>query len=204
MSTLLLIRHGENDFLKNGILIGNTPGVHLNHDGRNQAIALSNCLLGTPIHAILSSPLDRAIETATPLANALELEIHIRPALTDTNIGEWTGKKIKDLRKLPLWEQVQTKPSQFRFPGGESFVELQERLTSEVDAIAAAYGSHKTVAIFFHADPIELVLAHYLGLPLDHFQRFTVDTGSVTVLKVNKSKTQLVALNLKPPFHLSS
>lgn len=202
MSTLLLIRHGENDYLKKGILVGNSPGIHLNEHGREQAAALCESLKGLPIKVIYSSPLERAIETAAPLANALGLEIAVRPALADTNVGEWAGRKVKELKRLPAWRQVQEKPSGFMFPGGESFVELQRRLVGAIDVIAAAHKKNDLVTIFFHADPIKLVLAHFLGLPLDKFQRLSVDTGSVSVLGVEKSGAQLAALNLKPPFEL--
>ncbi|MBI4731553.1 MAG: histidine phosphatase family protein [Chloroflexi bacterium] len=202
MTTLLLIRHGKNDYLKKGILIGNTPGVHLNQHGHEQAAALCASLKDIPIKAIYSSPLERAIETASPLASVLSLEIAVRPALADTDVGEWAGRKVKELKKLPAWKQVQEKPSGFIFPGGESFVELQRRLVGAIDVIAAAHKKNDLVAIFFHADPIKLVLAHFLGLPLDNFQRLSVDTGSVSVLGIGKSGARLAALNLKPPFDL--
>jgi broad specificity phosphatase PhoE len=200
MTTLLLIRHGENDYLKKGILIGNMPGVHLNERGHEQAAAIRESLKGQPVKAFYSSPLERAIETATPLAKTLGLEILIRPALTDTNVGDWARKKLKDLRKLPAWKQVQANPSEFHFPGGDSFPGLQARLTGEIAAIAATHAKNDLVAVFFHADPIKLVVAHYLGLPLDHFQKLCVDTGSVSILMIHKSDARLVALNLNPPF----
>ncbi len=203
MPILFLIRHGENDYLKKGIQIGNTPGIHLNERGREQAAALCESLKSLPIKTIYSSPLERAVETASPLANVLSLEIVVRPALADTDVGEWAGRKVKDLKRLPAWKQVQEKPSGFMFPGGESFVELQRRLVGAIDVIAAAHKKNDLVAIFFHADPIKLVLAHFLGLPLDNFQRLNVDTGSVSVLGIAKSGARLAALNLKPPFQLN-
>jgi probable phosphomutase (TIGR03848 family) len=203
MPTLLLIRHGENEYLKKGILIGNMPGVHLNNRGREQAAALGESLKGLPIKAIYSSPLERAIETATPPANHLGLEILVRPALMDTNVGEWAGRKLKDLRRLTAWKQVQERPSGFRFPGGDSFVELQERLVGTIDSIAATHKKNDLLAVFFHADPIKLVLAHHLGMPLDNFQKMSVDTGSVTILEIDGPEARLVALNLKPLFVLN-
>jgi probable phosphomutase (TIGR03848 family) len=202
MPTLLLIRHGENDYLKKGLLIGNMPGVHLNTRGHEQAAALGEALKSLPIKAIYSSPLERAIETATPLANALGQEIIVRPALTDPNVGTWVGQKIEDLNKLPAWKQVQEKPSEFRFPGGDFFPEMQVRLVDEIAAIAASHGKTDLVAVFFHADPIKLVVAHHLGMALDDFQKLAVDTGSVTILELNENAARLAALNLKPPFEL--
>jgi len=203
MPTLLLIRHGENDFLRKGRLPGRLPDIHLNKHGREQAAALAESLKAAPIRAIYSSPLERAVETAEPLAQALGLAIQVRPGLLDTDVGEWEGLHLKKLRKLPLWKQVQELPSQVRFPGGESFLELQERLVREIDAIRRAHKQKDLLVVVFHADPIKLVLAHFLGLPLDNFQKLGVAAGSVSILVAGKSGGMLAALNLKPPFVLN-
>ena len=202
MPTLLLIRHGENEFVKQGRLPGRLPGVHLNEHGQEQAAALAESLKKLPIRAIFASPLERAVETAEPLARALGLAIQLRPGLLDTDVGEWQGLPLRKLRKLPLWKQVQEQPSEVRFPGGESFLELQERLVREIDSIRAAHKQKDMLAVVFHCDPIKLVLAHYIGLPLDSFQKLSVAPGSVSVLWVGKSAGLLAALNLKPPFEL--
>jgi probable phosphomutase (TIGR03848 family) len=202
MPILLLIRHGENDFVKQSRLPGRMPGIHLNEHGREQAAALADSLKKMPLRAIYASPLERAVETAEPLAHALGLPIQPRPGLLDTDVGEWQGVQLKKLRKLPLWKQVQEQPSAVRFPDGESFLELQERLVCAIDLIRAAHKSKELVAVVFHSDPIKLVLAHYIGLPLDGFQKLEVATGSVSVLMLGKSAGHLVALNLQPPFVL--
>lgn len=203
MPTLLLIRHGENDYLKKGRLPGRLPDIHLNEHGQEQAVELAESLKAAPIRAIYSSPLERAVETAEPLAQALGLAIQVRPGLLDTDVGEWEGLHLKKLRKLPLWKQVQELPSQVRFPGGESFLELQERLVREIDAIRRAHKQKDLLVVVFHADPIKLVLAHFLGLPLDNFQKLGVAAGSVSILVAGKSGGMLAALNLKPPFVLN-
>ena len=115
-------------------------------------------------------------------------------------MGEWEGLLFKNLRTLPLWKQVQRQPAEVRFPGGESFLELQERLVNEIEAICAAHKRNDMIAVVFHCDPIKLVLAHYVGLPLNNFQKLMVSPGSVSVLMLGRSATYLVALNLKPPF----
>ena len=200
MPTILLIRHGENNFIKQGRMAGRLPGIHLNARGQEQAAALAETLQGFPIRAIYSSPLERAVETAGPLAQALGLPIQLRPGLLETDVGEWQGLHLKELRKLPLWKQVQGQPSRVRFPGGESFPETQERLVREIDFIRRAHKQKDLLAVVFHADPIKLVLAHFLGLPMDNFQRFSVAPGSVSILVLGKTGGHLAALNLRPPF----
>ena len=200
MPTLLLIRHGENEFVKQDRLPGRLPGIHLNENGQAQAAALAASLKKLPIRAIYASPLERAVETAGPLAQALGLELRLRSGLLDTDVGEWEGLLFKKLRKLPLWKQVQEQPSEVRFPGGESFLELQEHLVGEIEAIRAAHKQNEMIAVVFHCDPIKLVLAHYIGLPLNSFQKLGVAPGSVSILMIGRSRVHLAALNLKPPF----
>jgi probable phosphoglycerate mutase len=199
MPILLLIRHGDNDFLAKNKMPGRIPGIHLNGRGHEQAAELAQTLSQLPIKAIYSSPLERAVETAEPLAQSLGLGIQLRPDLTDTDVGEWTGRSWKALGRTRLWKVVQATPSQFQFPGGETFIQAQERVTRALDAIASAHAD-ELIAVVFHADPIKLAVAHYLGLSLDNFQRLTAHTGSVTILKIDGSTVILLALNLIPPF----
>ena len=117
-------------------------------------------------------------------------------------MGQWQGLHLKELRKLPEWKQVQGQPSTFRFPGGESFPEIQERLVREIELIRRLHKQRELLAVVFHSDPIKLVLAHYLGLPMDNFQKFIVSAGSVSILVLGKSGGQLAGLNLIPPFAL--
>ncbi|MFH1524404.1 MAG: histidine phosphatase family protein [Chloroflexota bacterium] len=199
MSTLLLIRHGENDYLKKNKLPGQLSVIHLNESGRQQAAELAKSLGQLPIKAIYASPLERAIETVEPLAQTLGLDIQVRPALADIDVGDWAGRSWKTLNRTKHWKVIQHTPSQFQFPGGESFLQVQQRIVATLDAIAAAH-KKEMVAVVFHADPIKLAVAHYLGLPLDSFQRLTVHTGSVTVLEIGESTARLLASNLIPPF----
>lgn len=200
MPLLLLIRHGENEFVKTGKLAGRLPGIHLNEHGRHQAAELARALADIPLRAIYSSPLERAVETAEPIASGRKLEIQLRPELADSDIGKWQGRSLKSLRRLKKWKVVQQAPSRFTFPEGESFLQTQTRIASCLDEIAASHKLKDIVAVVFHADPIKLAVAHYLGMPLDHFQRLGCDTGSVTVLHVNETGAYLVKLNQRPPF----
>jgi probable phosphoglycerate mutase len=202
MSIFLLVRHGENDYVKTGKMAGRLPGVHLNEKGKKQAAELGKALEDMPLAAIYSSPLDRAVETAGPIAQGRGLEIQLLPSLMDTHVGDWQGGELKKLRKLPEWKIVQQAPSRFHFPGGESFLEMQTRLVAEFERLARAHKPKEIAAVVFHADPIKVVLAYYLGMPLDHFQRIMIDTGSLSVLGLGEQGAVLLKHNLRPPFQL--
>ncbi len=202
MSLLLLIRHGENDFTKKHKLAGHTPDVHLNEQGQQQAQALADALQDAPIKAIYSSPLERAVETAAPIGTALKLEVQVEVALIEMNVGTWQGRSIKSLNLNKHWKVVQHAPSRAHFPDGETFYESQARIVAALDGICRRHKPHDVIACVFHADPIKLAIAHYLGLPLDHFQRLGCDTGSVSVLYVGELGANLIRLNQRPPFHL--
>ena len=201
MPLLLLIRHGENDYVKTGKMAGRIPGVHLNEKGQKQAQALSEALKDVPLKALYSSPLERAMETAQPIADSHKLTIVQEPSLMDTDIGAWQGKSLKMLRLTKVWKIVQNSPSRFRFPGGESFVEAQTRYVGTLERIIQKHHKpQEVVAVVFHADPIKLAVAHFLGMPLDHFQRLSCDTGSLTAIFVSEMGANLVKLNQRPPF----
>lgn len=201
MPLLLLIRHGENDFVKTGKLPGQSAGIHLNERGREQARALGEALKDVPLKAVYSSPLERALETAEPIAAARHLQIVQEPGLRDADVGRWQGKSLKVLRLTNAWKVVQNAPSRFRFPEGESFLDCQTRIVGALERIVKQHHRpREIVAVVFHADPIKMAVAHFLGLPLDHFQRLSCETGSLTALYVSEMGANLVKLNQRPPF----
>jgi probable phosphoglycerate mutase len=200
MPILLLIRHGENDYTKKHKLAGRLPGVHLNEHGQKQAQALGEALKDVPIKSIYSSPLERAVETATPIAKARGLEIQIEKGLLETNVGKWQGRSLASLRLQKHWKVVQHAPSRAQFPEGETFYELQTRVAAALDAIVRKHKPKDIIACVFHADPIKLAIAHYIGLPLDNFQRLSCDTGSITALAIGEMGVTLIKSNQRPPF----
>jgi probable phosphoglycerate mutase len=204
MPILLLIRHGENDFTKKGKLAGRLPGVHLNERGQKQAQALGEAFRNVPLTAIYSSPLERAQETAAPIAEATRLEVQIEAGLIETNVGKWQGRSLAVLRLTKHWKVIQNAPSRAQFPEGETFHECQSRIVSALDAILRRHKPKDIVACVFHADPIKLATAYYIGLPLDHFQRLGCDTGSVTAIQVGEMDARLLKLNQRPPFDFLS
>ena len=195
MPLVYLIRHGENEYVKSGKLAGQTPGVHLNEKGQQQARALAEALAGVRLKAIYASSLERAVETAEPIAQVHGLEVQLRPDLKDNAIGKWQGRSWKVLRRTRAWKVVQGAPSRFRFPEGESFMETQARVVACLEAIVASHKPRDVLAVVFHADPIKLAVAYYLGMPLDHFQRLGCDTASITSMYIGPENAALLRLN---------
>lgn len=193
MTHIYLIRHAENDYVGKK-LAGWKPGVHLNEKGRRQAQALAERLAGVRLEAVYSSPLERAIETAAPLAQARRLPILRRPALGEVKYGEWTGRSLKALARTRLWRVVQFRPSAVRFPGGETFPELQMRVVGALEAIRAEHPKG-AVAVVSHGDAIRVAVAHYLGVHLDLFQRIMISPASITILHLSDGLPRLLRLN---------
>lgn len=196
MTSIYLIRHGENDYVGKGKLAGWLPGVHLNDNGRQQAQAIADLFKPIKLKAIYASPLDRTMETAQPLAEMKNQEVIPAPGIGEIHFGTWEGKRLKVLHKRKLWPVVQRTPSLARFPEGESFPEAQARAVAEVERLRANHlGQKDAFACVSHSDVIKLIVAHYLGLPLDLFQRLHVAPASITALWVDDHGSRLLFLN---------
>lgn len=133
------------------------------------------------VEAIYTSPLERTRETAAPIAKSRGLPVRADRGLLECDFGDWTGRPLKELMKLPEWATVQRYPSGFRFPNGESFAEMQTRITGAVADIAARHPGG-TVIVVSHADPIKAAVAGALGTHLDLFQRIVISPCSVTTI----------------------
>ncbi|MGX5357374.1 MSMEG_4193 family putative phosphomutase [Kocuria sp. KH4] len=180
-STLvLLVRHGETP-TTGKVLPGRAPGLHLSDHGRAQAEQVAERLAGVPVDAVLTSPLERTRETAQPTEARTGRTAVVDPGLLECDFGEWTGAELSRLSRLSAWSAVQRAPSTFRFPGGESFPEMQARMVAAVDRARAAHEGG-VVVCFSHADPIKAALAHALGTHLDLFQRIVVSPCSVSAI----------------------
>ena len=199
MATFLLIRHGDNDRIGKS-LAGRLPGVHLNEKGQAQAQALADRMAGMKLTAVYASPLERARETAEPLAKVHGLPVQILPELLEIDFGGWEGESLPQLKKNPLWKVVHDAPGSFRFPGGESFVEAQARAAAGLLALSEQYGEKDLIVCASHSDIIRLTVAHFLKLPLDHFQRLRISPASVTVLHLNDGEGFFGPINYRFDF----
>ena len=193
-TTMLLVRHGQTP-TTGKVLPGRAPGLHLADEGRAQAdIAAERIGALKRVDAIYSSPLERAKETAAPIAKARGLRTQVDRGLFECDFGEWTGAELKKLMKLPEWGTVQRAPSTFRFPGGESFIEMQTRMVSTLDKLRLAHPGG-TIVCVSHADTIKAAVAHALGTHIDLFQRIVISPASVTAIAWGPGGPVVLAVN---------
>lgn len=191
---VLLVRHGTTP-TTGRVLPGRARGLHLSDHGREQAERAAERIgeLGK-VQAVYASPLERARETAAPIGRAVHKPVRIERGLLECDFGQWTGASLKRLMKKPEWSTVQRTPSAFRFPDGESFLEMQTRIIDAVDTIRRRHPG-KTVVCVSHADPIKAYVAHAMGTPLDLFQRIVISTCSVTAVLVGDGAPIVLTVN---------
>jgi probable phosphomutase (TIGR03848 family) len=199
MSTVLLVRHGLTP-MTGPVLAGHTPGVVLDDRGRKQAAALAQRVAALPLTAVVTSPLERCVETAEAVLAAQRdagraPEWHVDDRLIECRYGDWTGRPIKELARDPLWKVVQTQPSAVRFPGGESLVEVAARAVSAVRDWDSRLGANAVWVACSHGDVIKAILADALGLHLDQFQRIVVDPGSASVVRYTDARPYVLRVN---------
>jgi len=193
-TVLLLVRHARTP-TTGAVLPGRTPGLHLSDEGRKEADAVA-ARIGPlkKIAAVYASPLERARETAMPVARACARALRIERGLIECDFGEWTGAKLSRLAQRPEWNVVQRYPSGFRFPGGESFPEMQTRIVSTIARLVQSHPGATVVAVS-HADPIKAAVAHALGIHLDLFQRIAIATASITAIAYRREGPTVLTVN---------
>lgn len=202
-TTVLFVRHGQTPTTGTK-LPGRAPGLHLAPKGVAQAETAGARIAALDrVKAVYASPMERTQETAAPIAKACGLRVRTHKGLIEADFGQWTGKNLSMLRKKPEWKTVQRYPSGFRFPGGESFAEMQTRMTGAVQELVAKHPGETIVAVS-HADTIKAAIADAAGTPLDLFQRIVVSPCSVSaviysptgpiVLSVNSTGDDLTSL----------
>ena len=195
MTTILLIRHAVNDHVKTHKLAGWTPGVHLNDEGKAQAAALGKRLADVPIQHIYASPLERTMETAAAIQHHhSHLQIEENLQIGEVEYGDWEGMKLSTLCQRKMWPVIQEYPSRASFPNGETLRGVQVRAVDETERIVKKH-PRELVVMVSHADLIKLVLAHYLGMHLDNFQRIVVSPASISTLMLGHSRPFVTTMN---------
>lgn len=193
MTTLFLIRHGVTA-VTGKTLYGRTPGISLDERGRSQAERLAERFASVRLTSIYSSPLERCMQTMEPLGARQRREVVPRDGLVEMDAGTWTNRSLAQLRRTRLWREVIERPSQFRFPEGESFAEALARALAEMQAIVASHPRGR-VAVGSHGDVIRMLVAHYAGAHLDLFQRTVADPGSVSIVHVGHGQPRVLLVN---------
>jgi probable phosphomutase (TIGR03848 family) len=193
-TTVLLVRHGQTP-TTGDVLPGRAKGLHLADTGRAQAERAAAHVKEAKPTALYTSPLERARETAAPIATTLGIKAVVDKGLLECDFGDWTGRKLKELAKLPEWKTVQRYPSGFRFPGGESFAEMQTRMT---DALSRLCQQHpgETIVCVSHADTIKAAVADALGTHLDLFQRIVISPCSITTIAYGSEGPTVLGVNV--------
>lgn len=193
VTTFLLIRHGVTD-ITGKILTGRLPGYHLNAEGRAQADAVRDRHAASNISAIYCSPLERAIETATPLANHLKLPIQNCEAFNEVDYGQWSGMDFSQIQALEDWSRFNQHRGSARPPEGESILDLQHRTLPELRNLCDLHAG-STIAVFSHGDPIRATLLACLGMSGDFVHRLQVAPGSTSVIEMQDGEWRVMRIN---------
>jgi len=196
VTTVVLVRHGLTR-LTGPVLAGWTPDLHLDERGAAQAAAVAERLRPLPLDAVVSSPLDRCLDTAAAVLHGRDQELVVDDRLGECRYGDWTGRPLKELAKDPLWKVVQAHPSAVVFPGpeGEALRDTQARAVNAVRDWNARLGPDATWLACSHGDVIKAIVADAMGLHLDSFQRIAIDPCSVTVLRYTELRPFVVRVN---------
>lgn len=193
MTTLLLIRHGVTD--ATGKRLGGRTDAPLNERGREQARAVGERIATLPVRAVYASPLKRTWETAELVAEAVKRPVADCDGLLEVDYGRWTDRPLKALARTKLWPVIQVRPSLVAFPEGETIRAAQLRAVEAVEALVARH-PRDVIAAVTHADIIKVLVAFYLGQPLDLFQRLHITPASLTVLQLGPGqRPSLMRLN---------
>lgn len=193
MTTFFLIRHASCNGLGQ-TLWGRTSGICLNENGEMQAQRLADRFQNMTLDAIYSSPLERALQTAEVLARKMKLEVKQSAAANEINFGDWTGKSFDELSSQERWRRFNSHRSMTTIPGGESFLEVQNRIVKEIDTLALQHGNAR-IAIVSHADVIRAAVAYFSATPIDLMQRFEISPCSVSVVAVGQDHSTLLTVN---------
>lgn len=187
---VVLVRHAHSTANLRGVLAGRDNRVTLSPRGKHESVDLAKALEKFEFDGLYSSPLRRCKETLVPYLQGKSQQLHLVDGLLEMEYGLWSGKALATLARNPMWKTIQSRPSTVRFPEGESFAEMSLRANQAVLELAKI---HKRILIMSHGDVIKSIVAFHLGLPLDQFQRISVDPASITRIMIPQS--QVIQVN---------
>ena len=184
--TLLIIRHGQTAWNVEHRLPGQMPGVALTEVGQQQATRLAEALSALPLSAIISSPLERAYQTASIIAQGRDLSIQLEPDLMDTDIGPWAGQVIDELAKNDAAWKAYVKDPTVAPEGVETFPQVQQRVVAAVERWCLQENVGAYPVFVAHADVVKLLIAHYTGLDAGRAGTLVIDNASVSLIELEK------------------
>ena len=193
MTKFLLIRHATTNAVGKS-LSGRKPAVHLNDQGISQANDLAASLASSKLSAVYTSPLERAMQTAAPIAERLRLTPQIEEGLQELDFGDWTDKSFDVLASDQQFSRFNTFRSGTRIPGGEMMLEAQTRIVRTMQALSKKH-AEETIALVSHSDLIKAALSYYAGIPLDMMQRLEISPASLSILDLYPDFASLQMLN---------
>lgn len=193
VTTVFFVRHASHDRLGH-VLCGRMAGVSLGKAGRAEAAGVAARLMGESLAAVYASPLERARETAEPIAAAAGLAPRIAEDLQEMDYGDWSGRRFDDLRDDPEWAAWNADRPHRRPPSGESLLELQGRMARWLHHMRERHPG-KRVAAVSHGEPIKTALLWVLGAPLDALGRFEIAPASVSMVTAADWGFTLHAMN---------
>jgi probable phosphoglycerate mutase len=170
------------------------PDVPLNQDGRAQAAALAGHFAGRGITAVIASPMQRARETAAPIAAALGLKLLVEPRFDELDVGAWTGATFQDLHTDREWQAFNRFRSFAPVPGGETMLAVQARAVAAIGALRETHPDGEVVVVS-HSDVVKSLLAYFLGVPLDLFRRLEITPASRSKLILYDDDARIDGIN---------
>lgn len=194
MTTVFFLRHAESTANRNGTLAGRLPDISLSERGFRESRKLVKILSDLEFDLIISSPIQRCVETLNPFLKKSGKSLTFEPGFQEMDYGTWSGKELKKLSKKPEWKLVQSNPEKFRFPKGESFKEASQRVSAALERIKEQ-NPRKRILVATHGDIIKLAITLTLGLPINKFQKLIVDPASISTIDLEHKK--VISLNQK-------
>ena len=196
MTRFYLIRHGEKD-TPQSVLAARSPGVRLTAFGRRQAEAIAERLASEPVHRVYASPMERAQETAAPLARARGVPVEVLEAVHEYHFGEWTNRTTESLEGDPSWKNFNGFRSGTPTPGGELMLAIQARFVGAMLSLRDKFPD-QGIALFSHGDPVRAALLYFAGSPMDFWSRFEISVGSITTIELGASHVRILKVNDVP------
>jgi len=197
VATVLLVRHGRTTANATGLLAGRTPGVLLDEHGRAQAAEAARRLVEVPLAGVVTSPLERCVQTAEALVAGRSdtPPVVVDDRLNECDYGAWQNRPLEELADEELWKVVQSEPSTVQFPGGETMAAMQARAVAAIRAHDSTHDAEAVWVAVSHGDVIKSILADALGMHLDSFQRISVHPASVSIVHYGAHRPDVLAMN---------